>query len=144
MDNLKSLIVAAIIIMIIIAGGIFLYSRTLPVSINKGTNQAGTATMQQKTGSSQNQSEADITLNKDGFSPATMTVKAGTKVKWTNKSGTTGDVDSNPHPVHTSYPPMNFGQFSDGSSFELIFDKPGTYQYHNHLNPSQEGTIIVQ
>lgn len=142
MENLKSLIVAAIIIMVIIAGGIFLYSRTLPIT--KGTNQVSTQTMQQKNGTSPTPTEADITLTKDGFSPAILTIRAGTRVKWTNKSGIMGDVDSNPHPVHTSYPPMNFGQFSNGSSFELVFDKPATYGYHNHLNPSQTGTIIVQ
>lgn len=85
-----------------------------------------------------------VTLTQDGFSSSTLTVKAGTKVTWINKSGGQATVNSNPHPIHTSYPPLNLGNFSEGGTPSLVFDKPGTYQYHNHLNPSQTGTIIVQ
>lgn len=85
-----------------------------------------------------------ITLTQNGFSPATITIKAGTKVTWTNKSGIDATVNSDPHPTHTDYPPLNLGKFSDGGTHSLTFDKPGTYGYHNHFNASERGTIIVQ
>lgn len=85
-----------------------------------------------------------ITLTAGGFSPSTLTVKAGTKVSWINKSGSQATVNSIPHPVHTNYQPLNLGSFTDGSTISLTFDKAGTYGYHNHLNPGQTGTIIVQ
>ena len=85
-----------------------------------------------------------VTLTADGFSPATFTVKAGTKVTWTNSSGTNVTVNSNPHPTHTDYDPLNLGSFKDGETLSLIFDKPGTYKYHDHLNPSRFGTIVVE
>src|SRR6266571_5034216 len=88
--------------------------------------------------------QAAITLTKDGFSPASLTVKAGTTVTWTNKSGAKATVNSDPHPTHTAYPPLNLGMFADGETLSLTFDKPGTYGYHNHLNPNDRGTIIVQ
>ena len=90
------------------------------------------------------ENQASVTLTSSGFSPATLTIKAGTTVTWTNKSGSDATVNSNPHPVHTDYPPLNLGSFSDGGTLSLKFDKPGTYGYHNHLNPSEKGTIIVQ
>lgn len=88
--------------------------------------------------------EAGVSLTVAGFSPQTLNVKVGTKVVWTNTSGSMGNVSSAPHPVHTDYPPLNLGNFGDGSSISLVFDTPGTYKYHNHLNPSQSGSITVK
>ncbi len=85
-----------------------------------------------------------VTLTADGFSSAVLTIKVGTAVTWMNKSGAEATVNSDPHPVHTDYQPLNLGRFPDGGSLSLTFDKPGTYGYHNHLNPSQTGKIIVQ
>lgn len=90
------------------------------------------------------QAQNTITLTSSGFEPATLTIKAGDKVTWVNKSGSGAAVNSAPHPIHTDYPPLNLGTFPDGGTLSLTFDKVGTYKYHNHLNPSQLGTIIVQ
>ena len=75
---------------------------------------------------------------------STFLVTAGTKVTWTNSSGSIANVSSDPHPIHTNYPPLNLGKFDDGGSVSLVFDKPGTYGYHNHLIPSQTGKVIVE
>lgn len=89
-------------------------------------------------------SQDSVTLTSDGFSPASITVRIGTKVTWINQSGVGATVDSDPHPVHTDYQPLNLGSFKDGGTISSTFDKPGTYGYHNHLNPSQSATIVVQ
>ena len=88
--------------------------------------------------------ETIVTLTADGFSPSTITVKTGTKVTWTNKTGGPATVDSDPHPVHTLWPFLNLGTFANGSTVSVTFDKAGTYTYHNHLNSSQKGTVVVQ
>ncbi|MDE2026098.1 MAG: cupredoxin domain-containing protein [Patescibacteria group bacterium] len=139
MQNLRGLIVAGILILIIVAGGIYFYGK----SAQKDASNTQPAPTEQTQTLGDNGAQI-ITLTADGFSPSTLTVKVGTRVRWVNKSGQLGDVDSDPHPTHTSYPPMNFGTFSDGSSVELVFNKAGTYHYHNHLNPSQQGTIVVE
>lgn len=90
------------------------------------------------------QVQSKATLTSDGFSPSNLTIRAGSSVTWTNKSGKIATVDSGPHPLHTVYSPLNLGSFADGSTLTLTFDKPGTYGYHNHLNPSEGGTIIVE
>lgn len=90
------------------------------------------------------QSQNTVTLTSDGFSPATLTIKTGEAVTWVNKSGETATVNSDPHPTHTDYTPLNLGNFPDGGTLTLTFDKPGTFGYHNHLNPSVRGTITVQ
>lgn len=86
----------------------------------------------------------EIIVTKSGFEPKTIVIKAGTKVVWTNQSGGPVTVNSAVHPTHLLYPPLNLGQFNDGSTASLVFDKSGKYTYHNHLNPGQTGTIIVE
>ncbi|MBI4004943.1 cupredoxin domain-containing protein [Candidatus Roizmanbacteria bacterium] len=90
------------------------------------------------------ESQNKVTLSIDGFSPETLSIKAGTKVTWINKSGSVASINSAVHPTHLVYPSLNLGEVQDGASVSLTFDKPGTYKYHNHLNPSQKGTIVAQ
>lgn len=111
-------------------------------SSSPSATTTGTATP--STQPSKPASATTITVTATGFSPQTITIKAGTKVTWINQSGITANVSSDPHPVHTDYPPLNLGSFANGSSVSLVFDTAGTHGYHNHLNPSQKGTIIVQ
>jgi plastocyanin len=71
------------------------------------------------------------------FSPATLTVKAGTTVTWKGASGShtvTSDADS----------PMAFDQgISQGGTVTVTFAKAGTYKYHCSIHASMHGTIIV-
>jgi plastocyanin len=71
------------------------------------------------------------------FSPATLTVMAGTTVTWKGASGThtvTSDPDS----------PMAFDQaVSQGGTATVAFANPGTYKYHCSIHASMHGTIIV-
>src|SRR5205809_4243064 len=137
MENLKSLVVAGILILIIIAAGTFFYGKI------KNTSQSITS-QNKTTGTMQANGEQEILLTNKGFSPDSVTIKIGTRVKWTNTSSGLGSIDSDPHPIHSSYPPMNFGQFSNGSSVSLVFNKSGTYHYYNHLNLQQKGTVMVK
>lgn len=88
--------------------------------------------------------EASIFLTPTGFNPSSLTIKTGATVIWTNQSGAPGNISSDPHPIHTDYPPLNLGNFDAGATLSLSFPAPGTYKYHNHLQPSQSGTIIVK
>src|SRR3989338_4612128 len=126
------------------------------VKSNKATNAPPAPTMNitsqitseptsQATASSQTTQEQNtITLDSSGFSPKSLTIKAGDKVTWVNKSGADASINSSPHPTHTDYPPLNLDAFSDGRSLSLTFEKSGAYGYHNHLKPSQLGTIVVE
>lgn len=146
LSMIKNVIIAVIILVVLGAGAYLLLSQNkqaTPVA-QPSVTQEVTPTAATTSATTPSAQEARITLQADGFFPATVTIKAGTKVIWTNNSGTTGDVNSDPHPIHTDYPPLNLGTFANNSSVSLVFDKPGTYGYHNHLNPGQRGTIIVQ
>ncbi|HZE87272.1 MAG TPA: cupredoxin domain-containing protein [Methylomirabilota bacterium] len=87
--------------------------------------------------------EVTVTLDKNGFSPATVTIKKGTAVRWKNASGKEQTVNSDNYPTNQLHKELNFGAFNNGSTVMYTFTKPGTYGYHNQFHPEQKGTIIV-
>lgn len=91
------------------------------------------------------QGASEVDYDGSAFSPASLTVKVGTTVKFVNKSADPMSVASNPHPTHTDYP--GFDQykstFKGQNEYDFTFDKVGTWGYHNHLSPSQGGTVVV-
>ena len=141
MNKFLTLVVA----FIVIVGAIFFLRGN---TINQTTSIPAISTTPSATGTAtpsgqQTATEAAVTLTVTGFNPQAITVKVGTKVVWTNKSGQSATVNSDPHPIHTAYPPLNLGGFDDGGTVSLVFDKAGTYGYHNHLDASQKGTVVV-
>ncbi|AKM84643.1 TPA: hypothetical protein DHW58_02385 [Patescibacteria group bacterium] len=81
-----------------------------------------------------------------GFSPSSVTVNAGDTVKFINTGQTSAVWPAvNPHPVHTSVPGFDAGKpLASGGTYSFTFTARGTFGYHNHLNPAQTGTIVVQ
>src|SRR3989344_5310492 len=88
--------------------------------------------------------DMQVSLTDAGFEPQTITVAAGSMVVWVNDTEATGNVSSAVHPTHEEYPPLNLSDFEPGESVSLVFDEPGTYKYHDHLNPSKFGTVVVE
>jgi plastocyanin len=71
------------------------------------------------------------------FMPETLTVKAGTTVKWANK-------DEEPHTVFSDTGLFRSGAIDTGETFSFKFDKPGTYHFLCTIHPRMVGTVIVQ
>lgn len=143
-------LVIVIPVVIFVVGIIILTSgknKNANVAPNQPTKQTTAPTeesQQQRETQQSTQEETVVTLTSSGFEPQTITVKTGTKVVWTNESGDAATVNSDLHPIHRIYPPLNLGEFANKESLSLIFDKPGTYSYHDHLNPSRTGTVVVE
>ena len=86
-----------------------------------------------------------VTYTDSGFSPQTVTIKAGETVIFKNNASDAFWPASNPHPLHTDYPGFDALQsIPPGNTYSFQFTKVGTWGYHNHLNPQEHGTIIVQ
>ncbi len=85
-----------------------------------------------------------ITYTDSGFSPNPINVKVGEAVTFKNASNNVVQVNSAPHPAHNLFPMLNIGAINPGESKSVTFTAAGTYKYHNHLNASQNGQIIVQ
>ena len=76
------------------------------------------------------------------FSPAVLTIPAGTTVTWTNNDG-----GFTQHTVTSSTPGYNFdsGLFGAGGTFSYTFVRPGTYDYFctPHVAFGMTGQVIV-
>lgn len=100
---------------------------------------------QAATGGAMMKEEASmVKISSAGFSPKSITIKAGEKVIWTNDDSANHTVNSSPHPTHTDHPFLNLGLMKTGESKSVTFDTAGTYKYHDHLNPSLTGSITVE
>lgn len=86
-----------------------------------------------------------VEYTSSGFNPATLEVNSGDTVTWTNTASGTVWPASDPHPTHTAYAGFDANKgLKNGESYSFTFNKVGSWSYHNHLSPSQKGTIIVQ
>lgn len=89
---------------------------------------------------SQKSSSPGYNVNIDNFSftPATLTVPAGTKVTWTNK-------DDVPHTVVSTNNAFTHSPALDtDDSFSYTFTKIGTYEYYCSVHPKMLGKVVVQ
>jgi amicyanin len=79
---------------------------------------------------------ADVDIVNFRFTPAELTVKAGTTIRWTNH----GYV---PHTVNFTDGAVNSGVLNNGNQFTHTFTTPGTYPYICHIHPFMHGTVVV-
>ncbi|MBI3366312.1 hypothetical protein HY041_01620 [Candidatus Roizmanbacteria bacterium] len=96
------------------------------------------------TGTLKAMNETTVTITASGFEPKSVKVKVGTKVVWVNKSGTDVSINSALHPSHLLYPPLNLGIVHNGDSVSLVFNMSGSYKYHDHLDASHTGVVVVE
>ena len=83
--------------------------------------------------------DVQVMIDNFSFSPAAVTVAAGTRVTWTNR-------DDIPHTVTDAATPraMRSAPLDTGDSFAFTFAMPGTYAYFCSLHPHMQGTVTVQ
>lgn len=101
---------------------------------------------------------AEVHYTASGFTPKTVTIKAGEKVTFINDTSGPMWVGADEHPTHTEYDgtdrathcsgsytgPTPFDQCQPGSSYTFVFTKAGTFEYHNHSAAQFSGTVLVQ
>ena len=85
-----------------------------------------------------------INYGDNGFEPSSLTVKSGTTILVKNNSAKALQFRSNEHPSHTENQELNMGALNPGKSDTFTANKIGNYGYHNHLNPNDNGTLVIQ
>jgi plastocyanin len=85
-----------------------------------------------------------ITYTNDGFSPPVLRVESGTAVTVRNESSRDLELSSDQHPTHNENAELNTPVIAPGESTEVTLTNPGTWGYHDHLNPGEVGGIIVE
>ncbi len=129
---------------LVIASALLLLLTTALVLANKPTSQQPDQDQAQTV--DDQPATAQVEITKDGFIPATLFVAKGTTVTWTNTDSNPHPIASNPHPEHTTLPGLDSKDVIsiEGGTYSFTFDTPGEYTYHDHLNPTTNGTIMVE
>jgi plastocyanin len=78
-----------------------------------------------------------IDIMNNAFAPSTVTISAGTAVKWVNKDGVK-------HTATADDVSWGTGTLEAGQNFSRYFKTPGTYTYFCSYHPEMKGTIVVQ
>ena len=77
-----------------------------------------------------------VKIKNFGFSPATITVKAGSTVVWTNNDAIQHDVTFDAGGIASSV-------LNQNDTFSHTFVTAGTYHYICSIHPFMHGTVIV-
>jgi len=85
----------------------------------------------------QQQMATEVKIDNFSFSPATLEIKAGTTVTWTN-------ADDIPHTVVSNDKVFKSKVLDTDQKFSFTFDKPGTYPYFCSLHPKMTAKVVVQ
>jgi amicyanin len=81
--------------------------------------------------------QAAVAIQNFAFNPASVTVKAGTTVTWTNADSASHTVTSDSGSL------MKSALLATGQSYSVTFTTPGTFTYHCSVHPMMHGTVVV-
>jgi plastocyanin len=151
-----------IILLVVIFGGWYTLDGAKTLRHNGAALSAGAAVLGATTATdipvaTSTVSGVTVMYTDQGFSPKSVTVKQGESVTWIDERANPMWVASNPHPVHTGYDGTSlsvhcasdytgstpFDQCAPGTAYSFIFNKTGTWGYHDHLNHAMAGTVVV-
>jgi amicyanin len=77
-----------------------------------------------------------VTIQNFAFSPATVTIKAGTTLTWTNR-------DQDPHTVSATSGAFRSPTLNTGQSYQYTFTTPGHFDYLCTIHPFMTATVVV-
>jgi len=129
------IILIVVIIMLLGIGGYFISKNKTPAGTSSQNSNS-----QQPTSSGQNQvpqnQTQSVAISNFAFVPDSVTVKAGTTVRWTNG-------DSATHKIQSNTSAFGSGNLAQGDSYEFQFNVAGTYDYICAIHTYMKGKIIV-
>jgi plastocyanin len=77
-----------------------------------------------------------VSIDNFAFAPATLTVKAGATVTWTNR-------DEEPHTVAASDGSFHSPGMGTGATYSHTFGTAGKFDYVCSIHPMMHGTVVV-
>ncbi len=81
---------------------------------------------------------AQVEIKGFAFNPASVTIKVGETVTWTNSDSVTHTIVADNGDFAKS------GDLAQGATYTATFDKAGTFAYHCGVHPNMKATITVQ
>ena len=166
---MKTRLIIALIVVILIIAGVYLFSLGGDNSDSK--REEGSSGESEEGSDSEDAAESPsdeenfeeetvhvVEVNEKGFEPLTIEIKKGESVVWM-----AGDVQrfwiaSNNHPTHTRYPNSSIEKcgtsnqsstfdacrvYFTGENYSFKFDRVGSWGYHDHIRAWAMGTVVV-
>lgn len=130
--------VIAIIAVLVIAGGGYALMKNNDNSSNKTAGNSEMSTGAASTESAKPVATDVVKISDFAFSPASITVKKGDTVTWTNEDNvahTVTESDNQDGPKSD--------ELQKGDTFTFTFNDAGTFKYKCSLHPSMTGTVTV-
>ncbi len=87
---------------------------------------------------------ATVSITSAGFEPASLTIKKGTEITWTNDDTSPHQLQANPHPTGKSLPGLTSEILNNKQTYRYTVNKAGSFGYHDHLNPAINGNLNVK
>lgn len=136
--------ILAVVVVIIIALNMATSKKKEPATTEDQTSQTSQTSDNTNTSDGTSTSSSDtlddsklILIDKNGFTPKTLTVPVGSIVYWFNKGTDAQTVTS------TSDVGPGSTSFGNKGSYFYKFTSPGTYNYRSVLNTNFTGTVKV-
>jgi plastocyanin len=84
-----------------------------------------------------NASSVEIKIDNFAYAPASLTVRVGTRITWTNR-------DDIPHTVVEEGKTFKSTVLDTDEKFSFTPTKPGTYKYYCSIHPKMTAKVIVE
>jgi plastocyanin len=104
-------------------------------SCSKSSNDYGSSTMNPNA-TAAGPGVNEVFIQGMAFTPATITVKAGTTITWTNKDGYA-------HTVTSDTQLFDSGSVKSNGTFSYTFATAGTFPYHCTIHTSMTAKVVV-
>jgi amicyanin len=136
-------VIGAAVLIVIIGVVVFAGKSNAPtINGNSGMKPMNMSSNSSNSSSSAEQpvSATTVTISNFAYSPASIKVKVGDTVTWTNKDSightVTADKSSSDAPASDL--------LAQGQSYSFTFKKAGTFTYHCVPHPNMHGSVIVE
>ena len=139
-------VITVLLVLILIGVGLYYVNRN-PTTPDTNTNVTATTTNTSTptttsgttsgTTSATTTSNVAVAIRNFAYAPATLTIKRGTRVTWTNNDTAPHDVTSVTGTV------LNSPRLTTGQSFSYTFNQTGTFNYYCTIHPNMRATVIV-
>lgn len=130
---MNKLLLVVVAVLVLVGGGYYFMSQLPPTFTEEGvldevSNEEPSGAMVGGTA---------VEIKDFAFSPATLTVKVGDTVTWTNQ-------DSVGHSATSDDGSFDTGVLAQGESNTVTFTEAGTFNYHCTPHPNMKATVVVQ
>jgi plastocyanin len=138
MQKIIATIIIVLAVCVAIGGGAYLVTRKASGPVATPVPSMNMASPSGQTSSNNPAAVSSVSIKDYAFTPASITVKKGTTVTWTNADSvghTVTETDGQAGP--------SSGTLDQGKSYSFTFNTAGTFHYECKIHPYMTGTVTV-